>query len=101
MLYEVITETQPEFPKTSQVNEYTFTNLYSQLAARYDAVIAVHLTSEFSGTFANSWRAAKQIQKEFNKPVHVIDSKNLSGALGLIVLKAAMDIEKGESYNFV
>ncbi len=90
-------ETQPEFPKTSQVNEYTFTNLYSQLAARYDAVIAVHLTSEFSGTFANSWRAAKQIQKEFNKPVHVIDSKNLSGALGLIVLKAAMDIEKGES----
>lgn len=90
-------ESQAEFPKTSQINEQTFTNLYSHLASRYDAIIAVHLTSQFSGTFANSEKAGKRISKEFNKPIYVIDSKNLSGALGLLVLKAAENIEAGKS----
>ncbi len=90
-------ETYPIFPKTSQINERTFANLYSQLASQYDAVIAIHLTSKFSGTYASSERAARQIEKEFNKPIHVIDSKNLSGALGLTVFKAAQAIEKGDS----
>jgi len=90
-------ETRPEFPKTSQINEQTFTNLYSHLASHYDAIVAVHLTGRFSGTYANSVKAGQRISKEFNKPVHVIDSKNLSGALGLLVLKAAKNIESGES----
>jgi len=84
-----------ETPKTSQINERTFTNLYSNLASHYDAIISVHLTSHFSGTYANSVKAAQRIQNEFKKPVYVLDSKNLSGALGLIVLKAAKKIEAG------
>jgi DegV family protein with EDD domain len=88
-------ETQAEFPKTSQINEQAFTNLYSHLASHYDAIIAVHLTGQFSGTYANSYKAAERISKEFNKAVHVIDSKSLSGALGLIVLKTAQNIEAG------
>lgn len=94
-------ETHAEFPKTSQINEQAFTNLYSHLASYYDAIIAVHLTSQFSGTYANSLKAGKRISKEFNKPVHVIDSKNLSGALGLLVLKAARNIEAGESVESI
>jgi len=93
--YELL-DSYPESPKTSQINEQTFTNMYSHLASHYDAIIAVHLTGKFSSTFANSVKAGERIQKEFNKPVHVIDSKNLSGALGLIVLKAAQSIEAGE-----
>ena len=84
-----------EFPKTSQINERTFTNLYSHLASHYDAIISIHLTSHFSGTYANSVKAAHRIQKEFNKAIYVIDSKNLSGALGLLVLKTAQKIEAG------
>lgn len=94
-------ESNPVFPKTSQINERTFVNLYSQLAPHYDSVIAIHLTRQFSGTFASSERAAKLVQKEFNKPIHVIDSKNLSGALGLLVLRAAQEIEKGESVKAI
>ena len=37
----------------------------------------------------------EKISDEFNKPVVVIDSKNLSGALGLIVLRVAQAIEAG------
>lgn len=90
-------ETEAEFPKTSQINENAFTNIYSQLASHYDAVISIHLTSQFSGTYANSVRAAKRIEKEFNKPIYVVDSRNLSGALGLLVLKAAKNIESGSA----
>ena len=87
--------TSAEFPKTSQINERTFTNLYSHLASHYDAIISIHLTGHFSGTYQSGVKAAERIQNEFKKPVIVIDSKNLSGALGLIVLRVAQSIEAG------
>jgi DegV family protein with EDD domain len=93
--------TEVEFPKTSQINEQVFTNLYSHLASEYDAIIAVHLTDKFSGTYSNSVKAAERIMKESNKDIHVIDSKNLSGALGLIVLKAARSIEEGNDVDSI
>jgi len=88
-------ETSPEFPKTAQINEHTFVNLYSHLASHYDAIIAIHLSRNFSGTWQSSFKAAERIKNEFNKPVIVIDSKNVSGALGLIVLRVAQSIEAG------
>nr|WP_321373133.1 DegV family protein [uncultured Bacteroides sp.] len=91
-LYDLL-DSSDELPKTSQINERTFTNLYSQLASHYDAIIAVHLTQQFSGTYLNSLKAAERITSEFKKPVYVIDSRNLSGAQGLLVLKVAKAIE--------
>jgi len=98
--YDMLENSQ-EFPKTSQINQRAFTNIYSHLASHYDAIIAIHLTSQFSGTFANSVKAANQIKKEFNKPVYVFDSKNLSGALGLLVLKTAQSIEAGKDIESI
>jgi len=94
-------EIHDEFPKTSQINEQAFTNLYSHLASHYNAIIAIHLSGQFSGTYANSVKAGNRISKEFNKQVHVFDSKNLSGSLGLLVLKAAQRIEAGESIDSI
>ncbi len=88
-----------EFPKTSQINEHTFLGMYSHIASHYDAIIALHLTSQFSGTYLSSKKAADKISKEFNKPVYVFDSRNLSGALGLLVLKTSMAIEEGNSFE--
>lgn len=80
------------YPKTAQINEVTFQNLYSHLLSHYDAVIAVHLTSKFSGTYFNSQKAAEKMSREYNKPVIILDSKNISGGLGLIVLRVAKAI---------
>ena len=88
-------ESSADFPKTSQINERSFTNLYSHLASHYDAIISVHLTGQFSGTYLNSLKAVQKIRNEFNKPVISIDSKTLSGALGLLVLRVAHAIEAG------
>jgi DegV family protein with EDD domain len=90
-------ETSAEFPKTSQINERSFTNLYSHLASHYDAIISVHLTGQFSGTYLSSVKAAEKMSTEFNKPIYTIDSKTVSGALGLIVLRVAQSIEAGWS----
>jgi hypothetical protein len=84
-----------EYPKTAQVNENTFINLYSHLASHYDSVIAVNISDKLSGTYFSSEKAAQKISREFNKPISVINSRNLSGALGLIVLRIAQAIESG------
>ena len=88
-----------EFPKTSQVNEKAFTRLYTQLCAHYDSVIAIHLTDKFSGTYYNSLKAAQAVNTKLNKPITVINSKNLSGALGLITLRTAQAIEAGHTHD--
>jgi DegV family protein with EDD domain len=88
-----------EIPKTAQVNETAFLNLYSHLATYYDSVIAVHLGEKLSGTLFSSQKAARKISREFGKPVTVINSRNVSGALGLIVLRVAQSIENGDSHD--
>jgi DegV family protein with EDD domain len=90
-----------DYPKSSQVNEKAFTNIYSHLASHYDSIIAIHLSDKLSGTFNSSQKAAQAISKEFNKTISVINSKNISGALGLIILSAAQAIEAGYSHNQV
>ena len=90
-----------DYPKSSQVNEKAFTNLYSQLASHYDSIIAIHVSEKLSGTFNSSQKAAQAISKEFNKPISVINSKNISGALGLIILRTAQAIEAGYSHDQV
>ncbi len=92
-------EQHSEFPKTSQVNDKVFFNLYSQLSVNYDSIIAIHLTDKFSGTFFNSQKGSLSAYKKFNRPITVINSKNLSGALGLLVLRAAQAIEAGNLHD--
>ncbi len=94
-------ESESTFPTTSQINESSFINLYSQLASHYDSIISVHLTGKFSGTCDSAIKAAEKISKEFNKPISVIDSRTLSGALGLLVLKTAKLVENGIDHNSI
>ena len=88
-------EESPDYPKSAQVNDTAFINVYSHLASNYDSIIAIHLSDKLSGTFNSSVRAAKSISSEFNKPITVINSRSLSGALGLIILRTAQAIEAG------
>jgi DegV family protein with EDD domain len=96
--YKLLEENK-NYPKSSQVNEKAFTNLYSHLASHYDSVIAIHLSDKLSGTCNSSQKAAHAISKEFGKPISVINSRNLSGGLGLLILRAARAIEEGHSHE--
>jgi DegV family protein with EDD domain len=86
-------------PKSAQVNEKAFTNLYSHLASHYDSIIAIHLSEKLSGTFTSSQKAAQAISREFHKKITVLNSRSLSGALGLVILRAAQAIEAGYTHD--
>jgi DegV family protein with EDD domain len=90
-----------DYPKSSQVNEKSFINLYSHLATHYDSIIAIHLSDKLSGTFNSSQKAARAISTEFNKPISVIDSRSISGGLGLMLLRSAEAISAGYSHDQV
>jgi len=96
--FQLIRENK-DFPTTSQPNEVSFLNLYTHLADHYDSIIAVHLSGKFSGTLQNSRKAAERISKESGKQISVLDSKNVSGGLGLITLRIAEAISQGMPHN--
>jgi len=90
-----------EYPKTAQPSPQAFESLYARLAGHYDSIIAVHLAQKLSGTYSNSLAAAGRVSKATGKTITVIDSRTLSGALGLVLLQAARLIEKGRSHDEV
>jgi uncharacterized protein len=96
--YEMLEES-PVYPKSSQINEKAFVNLYSHLASHYDSVIAVNLSDKLSGTFHTSQKAAQIVSREFNKPITVINSRGISGFIGLLVLRIARSVENGMSHD--
>jgi DegV family protein with EDD domain len=96
--YMMLDERQ-EFPKTAQPGPQTFESLYTNLAGHYDSVIALHLSKKLSGTFSNSLAASRRVSEQTGKRITVIDSRNLSGSLGLLVLRLARLIEQGSSHD--
>lgn len=99
--FYTLSEESPEIPTTSQPNEKNFVNLYSHLATHYDSVIAIHISGKFSGTWSSSSKAAKRVESELNKKISVIDSKTISGSLGLLVLRTAEAIERGLDHDVI
>ena len=69
-----------ELPKTSQINEYRWTEQFEKLTANGDQVIVITISSKLSGTF----HSAKAAAKKFPNQVFVVDS--LTAATGERVL---------------
>jgi len=93
--YDFIEE-QKITPQTSQPSVKSFENLYESLLDNYKAIISIHLSNALSGT----WNAAKLAAEKFPKEkIAVINSKNISSSLGLIVQSVAEEIDKGRPLN--
>lgn len=76
----------PALPKTSQPSPAEFVAAYNALEAQgCDGIVSVHLTSALSGTFESATLAAKDV----SVPVHIVDTKCVTQATGLIVKLAA------------
>jgi len=89
----------PIYPTTSQPSFKDFFNRYNYLSSHYDSIIGIHLSAKLSGTWQNSLNAANQVSKQTGKTIEVINSKKLSSALGLLVLRAAKGLEHGMSHD--
>ena len=96
--YEMLNESEL-YPTTSQPNVKDFQNLYAFLCSHYNSIISIHLSKELSGTWKSSQVAAQQVSREYGKKISAINSRQLSGSLGLIVYRAALAVEAGYSHQ--
>jgi DAK2 domain fusion protein YloV len=79
-------------PKTSQPSPGDFMRTYKEIWGHYETAISIHLSGALSGTLQAAQKAATTCK---DGKIHVMDSRNASVALGLIVAEAARAIEEG------
>jgi len=96
--YELL-ETSDYYPSTSQPTYKDFTNKYDYLASHYKNILGIHISDKLSGTWNTSRKAAHLVSQRNDKDISVFSSKKLASGLGLIILRAAKEIEKGRSYE--
>jgi DegV family protein with EDD domain len=95
-LYEMLRK-EKAVPKTSQPPIGDFLTIYEDIKENYDQVIAIHVSSQLSGTYSTSEQAAQMVEL----PITVIDSKVLSYPLTDMIEKAIEAHESGKSLDDV
>jgi len=88
--------TNPIHPQTSQPVPGDFRRQYQFLSSHYKSIISIHIPHKLSGTLQSAKTAIKRTP-EAN--VTVLDSKNISVGLGLIVKRAAEFVKIGKSHE--
>ena len=86
-----------EFPSSSLPTADFIYNYLLKIKDRYNSMLVISVAEELSGTGKAFKQAIKQLESENELPVAYIDSRLNSGAQGLLVLKAAEEIENGKS----
>jgi hypothetical protein len=82
------------FPTSSQPSPKQIENVMDYLSTYYDSVIVITVSKELSGTYNNFRNIAKKFSKQGFR-IDVINSKQNSGAQGLLVKKCVELIELG------
>ncbi len=93
-MYEKI-KTEGVFPKTSAATPDDFYEFFRDLLTNDSEIIYTGIGSTLSSTFQNAHIARGEFSEEDQKRIHLVDSKNLSTGIGLLVLKAASMREDG------
>ncbi len=97
IFYDLV-ERIEEYPSSAQPSPKVVENLYSTLLRHYNEIIVITVASVQSGTNSVFKKVAEEMAAE-GKRIEVIDSRQNSGAEGLLVLKAAELIEDGRSLD--
>ncbi|MGB7294911.1 MAG: DegV family protein [Candidatus Aminicenantales bacterium] len=94
--FYTLLKTRREHPQTSQASVATMQNLFSFLSTFYDSILVFNISGGLSGALSFSRQAAEQVQ---DKKITVIDTKTLSAAQGLIVMRAVEALERGATHE--
>lgn len=99
-LFYPLLEEVTEYPKTTQPNQKQIENYLATLTSHYDQVIIITVAAEQSGT-NNVFRKSSEKFVRNKKRIEVIDSRQNSGAEGLLVMKAAELIHAGHDFDHI
>ena len=92
-LYAKVEETGA-LPKTAAPSPSDFISAFSPFIDQGDDILYISLSSELSSTYQNAVIAAEELP---SGRVTVIDSRNLSSAIGLLVMKAVHAANEGKA----
>ena len=88
--------------KTSMINEYVYYDFFKSLMEEGKDVIFLDMSEKMSVSFENARRAAETIRGEYpDQQFCVMDTRCISGGLGLLVMKMVALKEAGKSFNEV
>lgn len=92
-IFEYVAATK-QLPKTSANNEFQYSEFFEEQLKESDALIHFTIGSDISACYNNAVKASKNFEN-----VKVIDSKNLSTGIGLLVLYACKLRDDGKSFE--
>ena len=90
-MYEKVKEFG-ELPRSSAIPPAIFEEKFKELLSEYEQIIYMGIGSGFSGTYNSAFVASHDFPQD---KIFVIDSKNLSSGIGLLLLKAAKFRDQG------
>lgn len=88
------------YPSSAQVTVKEVEKVLVDLAVNYDEIIVITVSSKMSGTYQSFVQASKAPSLADTR-IQIIDSKQNSGAQGLVVKKAAEAIDAGHDFDEV
>lgn len=92
--YQRLEETDAS-PSTSQPASKDFQNKFEYLSTHYKNIFGIHLSSGLSGTYGHASISGKEVSERTGKSIEIFDSKVLTGALGLLMIRTARAVEMG------
>lgn len=83
-------------PTTGQIIPTRFIETYQKYLDEGYKILSIHMSSAMSGTYQSACIAKNTLE---NDDIILVDSQNIAPALGILVLKAAVLLEKGNSLD--
>ncbi|MBN2221405.1 MAG: DegV family EDD domain-containing protein [Vallitaleaceae bacterium] len=89
-----------EHPTSSQPDLKRIENLYQYLLTYYEEIVVLTVSKELSGTYNNMNKVAQSFVQKGHR-IEVVDTKQNSGAQGLIVMEVAKAIKQEVNFEQV
>ena len=86
------------WPASTQPSPQDFANTYDKLCETTNEILVLILSSRLSGTYQSAM-AGKSLMKARKCRIEVIDTQTVAGGLGLVVLAAAREAQKGTNLD--
>ena len=88
--------------KTSMINEYAYCDFFRGLLAKGKDVLFLDMSVKMSVSYQNSLAAAEKVRAEFpDRRLEIMDTRCISGGLGLLVEQLVRRAEAGASMDEV
>ncbi len=92
-LYEKV-KAKKELPKTAAVTVGTLIEVFKKHIDNGDEIVYTGISAQMSRSYENALLAKEELETD---KIYIVDSKNLSTGIGLLVLKAIKDRDSGLS----